>query len=69
MNGHIEQNGDFYRPSVASLFWAINAGYKLRKLTGGFRFQSAQGIDSPDAGLWYNHGFHYVSFFVGFSLF
>ncbi|MEJ7588874.1 MAG: hypothetical protein WKI04_15065 [Ferruginibacter sp.] len=69
LGGRIKMEGDYVRPSVAALFGAIGLGYSFGKITGGIRFQTAQGIEGRDAGTWHDKNFHYAGIFIGYDLF
>lgn len=69
LGGKEDIGGDLSRQSVAAFFWALGAGYEVKRFSAGIRFQSVKGIESRDAGLWNNKTFHYTGLYVGYALF
>lgn len=68
MGGKLQSAGDYARPSVAAVFGAIGAGYKINRVNTGMRFQMAHGIEGASAGTWHDRDFHYTSLFIGFDI-
>jgi len=69
LGGTVNEHGDFARPSVAALFWAVGAGVNIKQFEMGLRFQSAHGIEGNSAGVWHNQNFHYTSVYFSYNLF
>jgi hypothetical protein len=69
LSGKISEHGDFAKPSVGALFWALGAGYTIKRFLVGLRFESAHAVESTSAGLWHNQNFHYTSINIGYNIF
>ena len=69
LGGNEDIGGDVSRQSVGALFWAMGAGYQVRRFIAGIRFQSVKGIEGKDAGSWHNKTFHYTGVYIGYALF
>ena len=68
LGGRVDIGGDYARPSVGAFFWALGAGYSLKRFDVGVRYQGAHGAQSSEAGMWYNAQFKYVGFFAAYNL-
>jgi len=69
LGGKESINGDYARQSVAAMFGGLKAGYTIKRLSVGFNFLTAHGIENASAGSWHDKNFHYTSIFVGYDLF
>lgn len=63
------EEGDVARPSVAAAITALNIGYTMKRFSVGIRIFSAQGIEKPEAGIWYDRDIYYAGIFVAYRLF
>ncbi len=68
LGGRVDIGGDYARPSVGAFFWALGAGYSLKRLDVGVRYLGAHGAQSSEGGMWYNAQFKYVGFFAAYNL-
>ncbi len=60
--GRISFSGDYARPSNAAFFWALGAGYRVKHLDAGIRYQSAHGPQD----YWLPRSFHYTGVYAGY---
>ncbi len=58
--------GDWSRPSLGALYWAAGAGFQLRGIDVGVRYQSAYAPGNPDSGIWREKQFSFVGVHLGY---
>ncbi len=69
LGGKIFFSGDYARPSIGALFWALGAGYNFKRIVIGLRFESVHGVEGSSSGLWHNENFHYTGIHIGYNIF